>query len=78
MDLTFYLPISKYLTEADTNPKNIKENDRFYFKISNEQFLSDNFYAYKSLVCFLSDSAYQQLQKRNLFWKSNISMVKFH
>jgi hypothetical protein len=76
---SFYLPISKYLTEADSNPKDIKEKDKFYFRISNDQFPSDHFYVYKSLACFLSCYAYQQLRKKIFFLcKSNINMIKFH
>jgi hypothetical protein len=62
MDSRNYIPISQHLTSADGEPKNIKQKDKFTFIISSQNDESANFSVYKSLACFLSDKASQQIK----------------
>jgi hypothetical protein len=64
MDLRFYIPISKYLKPTDAQPENV--NDTFCFSIIREGYPPTDFKGYKSLACFLSTKALNQLiSKKN-------------
>jgi hypothetical protein len=67
MDLRLYVPISKYLTESDVNPRHASCKNIFTFKFKNNYHESESFFVYKSLACFLSNKAYHQLIKNISF-----------